>query len=79
MDEAPPDVDATWDAGDLGCGELLILLRGRLAAIPPGGVLRLVARDAAAPVDLPAWSRLTGNPLRAAAPPVFLIERRRAT
>ena len=79
MDGPPPDVDATWDAGDLGCGELLVLLRARVHALPPGGTLRLVARDPAAPDELPAWARLTGHHLRAATPPVFLIERRRDT
>ena len=72
----PPLIDATWDAGDLGCGEILILLRARMAALPSGGLLQLTARDPAAPVDLPAWSRMTGHAIRSSAPPVFLIQRR---
>ena len=47
---------ATWDAGDLGCGELVLELRERLAALHPGAMLRLVARDAGAPAaNGPEW------------------------
>jgi NifU-like protein involved in Fe-S cluster formation/TusA-related sulfurtransferase len=55
-------VAAVWDAGDLGCGELLLDLRGRMAAIP-GRVLRVIALDPGAPEDIPAWCRLTGHTL----------------
>lgn len=51
-----------WDAADMGCGELVIFLRQRLKAMP-GAVLRLTARDSGAPEDLPAWCRMTRNPL----------------
>ncbi|WP_428664197.1 sulfurtransferase TusA family protein [Reyranella sp.] len=54
--------DAEWDAGDLGCGELVLDLRKRLKAMP-GGVLRVIANDLGAPQDLPAWCRLTRNEL----------------
>jgi tRNA 2-thiouridine synthesizing protein A len=58
----PEGVADVWDAGNLGCGELLLDLRGRLAAIP-GQVLRLIALDPGAPEDIPAWCRLTGHVL----------------
>jgi tRNA 2-thiouridine synthesizing protein A len=48
-----------WDAGDMGCGELLMLLRVKIRAHPPGTVFRLRATDPAAPEDVPAWCRLT--------------------
>jgi tRNA 2-thiouridine synthesizing protein A len=54
--------DAEWDAGDLGCGELVLDLRKRLRAMP-GRVLKLRALDPGAPEDLPAWCRLTHNEL----------------
>ncbi|MDE1567036.1 sulfurtransferase TusA family protein [Aquabacter sp. P-9] len=57
----------TWDAGHMGCGELVILLRARLKAMP-GGVLRVIAQDAGAPEDLPAWCRMTRNTLLHHAP-----------
>jgi tRNA 2-thiouridine synthesizing protein A len=68
--------ETVWDAGELACGDLLLKLRGRVEALRPGEVLRLVARDAGAPADLPAWCRLTGHTLLAAAPPVYLIRRK---
>jgi tRNA 2-thiouridine synthesizing protein A len=68
--------DAEWDAGDLACGDLILQLRGRMEGMPPGAVLRLVARDTGAPEDLPAWCRLTGHALLAADPPVYLIQRK---
>jgi tRNA 2-thiouridine synthesizing protein A len=68
--------DATWDAGDLGCGDLLLQLRFRVEGLAPGAVLRLVARDSGARADLPAWCRLTGHTLVAAEHPVYLIRRK---
>jgi NifU-like protein involved in Fe-S cluster formation/TusA-related sulfurtransferase len=57
-----PGTASVWDAGDLGCGELVLELRGRLAAMP-GQVLRVIALDPGAPEDIPAWCRLTGHAL----------------
>lgn len=54
--------EETWDAGPLGCGELVVLLRMRLKKMP-GRVLRVVAQDPGAGEDLPAWCRLTRNTL----------------
>lgn len=47
-----------WNAADLGCGELVVLLRIRLRKMP-GQVLRVVATDPGAPEDIPAWCRMT--------------------
>ena len=65
-----------WDAGDMGCGELVLALRGRMLDVAPGGLLRLVARDRGAPEDLPSWCRLTGHELVEAEHPVYVIRRR---
>jgi len=67
---------AGWDAGDTGCGELLLELRFRMAALRAGERLRLVARDPGAIEDMPAWCRLTGHKLIQADHPQYLIERR---
>jgi tRNA 2-thiouridine synthesizing protein A len=69
--------DAEWDAGDMGCGELVLELRGRLLALPPGAVLRLLARDPGAREDLPAWCRMTRHTLRRAEHPEYWIERKK--
>lgn len=68
-----PTID--WDAGDLGCGDLVLALRLRLKALPSGASLTLRATDAAAPEDLPAWCSLTGNVLVSAQHPIYTIRR----
>lgn len=57
-----PVADVEWDAGDLGCGALLLDLRNRLRAMP-GRVLKLVSVDPGSPEDLPVWCRLSHNEL----------------
>ena len=79
--ESPPSQPAgppaaEWDAGGMGCGELVLALRGRLNALPAGAVLKVTATDPAAPEDLPAWCRLTGNPLVSMSHPVYHIRRK---
>jgi tRNA 2-thiouridine synthesizing protein A len=68
--------DVDWDAGDLGCGDLVLQLMIRLKAMAPGQVLRLVALDPGAPADIPAWCRMTGNTLIMERPPEYLIRRK---
>lgn len=67
--------DAEYDAGETGCGELLMELHLRMRRLPPSQTLRVTARDPAAPVELPAWCRLTGHQLLEANPPVYLIRK----
>jgi tRNA 2-thiouridine synthesizing protein A len=69
-------VDSFFDAGDMGCGELVFELRGLLAPMKPGEILEVRARDPGAPEDLPAWCRLTGHTLVAQDHPVYRIKRR---
>ena len=63
-----------WDAGHMGCGEVIILLKLRMQKMRPGGVLKLTAHDQGAPHDLPAWCRMTGRRLLRAHHPVYYIE-----
>jgi tRNA 2-thiouridine synthesizing protein A len=72
----PPELSPTWDAGDMGCGELLLALRGRLLALPPGAILRVIARDPGAPEEMPSWCRLTGHRLLCAEHPSYTIQRK---
>lgn len=68
--------DSQWDAGDMGCGELVLELRLRLQAMTPGSILKLTARDPGAPEDLPAWCGMTGHTLLAATHPTYWIKRK---
>ena len=54
--------DEVWDAGDFGCGPW-VREGCKCWRKMPGRVLKVTALDPGAPVDLPAWCRLTGNEL----------------
>lgn len=62
LDETNHDI--AWDAGELGCGDLVLELRQRMRQAP-GKVFRVTALDAGAPADIPAWCRMTNNALLA--------------
>jgi len=68
--------DAEWNAGDLGCGDLVLELMTRMKTMTPGQLLKLVASDPGAPADIPAWCRMTGHTLVDQEPPVYLIRRK---
>ena len=68
--------DAEWDAGDAGCGDLVLELRMRLQSMKPGEILKLTARDPGAHEDLPAWCRLTGHSLLSSQHPEYWNERK---
>jgi tRNA 2-thiouridine synthesizing protein A len=54
--------DHVWHAGELGCGDLVLELRMRCKSAP-GKVFKVIALDAGASADIPAWCSMTGNPL----------------
>ncbi len=69
------EADQQWDAGDMGCGELVLELRMRIARLVPGQVLKVIARDPGARADMPAWCGLTGHTLVSSEHPVYFIRR----
>jgi tRNA 2-thiouridine synthesizing protein A len=78
---APAPVE--WDAGDMGCGELVLELKLRLDGLPKGTIFSLVCDDPGAEEDIPAFCRMTGHALLArestsAGRPLFRIRRRDA-
>jgi tRNA 2-thiouridine synthesizing protein A len=70
------EIADAWDAGDMGCGEVIILLRLRMQELGPGDVFKLTAHDLGAPEDIPAWCRLTKRRLLHADHPHYWIEQR---
>jgi len=68
--------DRAWDAGELGCGELIFELRLKVNELSPGQVLKLTSRDPGAPAEIPAWCAMTGHGLLGAAHPEYWIRRR---
>ncbi len=74
--DVSPDHDSEWDAGNMGCGDLVLELRNKMNALKPGQILKLRATDSGAPEDLPAWCRMTGHKLVGFHHPVYLIKRK---
>ena len=68
--------EAEWDAGEIGCGDLVLELRLRLQAMKPGEILKVTARDPGAPQDIPAWCGLTGHKLVSSQHPDYRIQRK---
>jgi len=75
MNEDRP-ISARWDAGETGCGGLILGLRRALDPLREHELLELLAHDAGASVDIPAWCRVTGHGLVLAAHPVYIIRKR---
>ena len=69
-------IAAEWDAGFMGCGEVIILLRRKFQPLRPGEVFKLTSHDLGAHEDLPAWCRMTGRRLLHAEHPIYLIEQK---
>jgi len=69
-------VNARWDAGEMGCGQLVFELRRRMRELKAGDRLEVIARSPGAPVDLPAWCRMTGHSLVSADHPIYVIQRK---
>jgi len=56
--------DATFDGGDLDCGNgLLLLIRQHLDPLERGQLLEILSTERSVEEDLPAWARLTSNEL----------------
>ena len=63
-ESTPMNFDHEWNAGELGCGDLVLELRRRLREAP-GQVFKVIALDLGAPEDIPAWCGMTGHELLA--------------
>jgi TusA-related sulfurtransferase len=59
----PPVADHRLDAGEAACAELLIHVVRAIRPLPAGSILEVVAHSRSSRHDIPAWCRLTGNPL----------------
>jgi len=79
VNEQIPVHQIDWDAGDLGCGDLVLQLHFLFAGMQVGDVIRVRATDAGAVHDLPAWCRMTGNAMAHSQPEDHLFWIRRGT
>ena len=64
-----------WNAGDAGCGSLILGLKRQINAIPPGGLLEVTAESRGAAIDIPAWCRLARLELVDARHPVYVLKK----
>jgi len=64
-----------WDAGEAGCGALIVGLKREIDRIQAGEMLEVTANDPAAFIDLAAWCEMTGNALVTEHPPIYLVRR----
>ena len=55
--------DRVIDLGEQGCGQLVMEIMFAMRDLAPGQTLLVTAYDPAAPVDIAAWCRMTGNTL----------------
>ena len=69
------NIDSEFQGSDLGCGVLLLDLQAHFRKLPEGSRVRVLTLDAGAPIELPAWCRLTNNVFLDAAPPYYLISK----
>ncbi|MBI4804493.1 MAG: sulfurtransferase TusA family protein [Desulfovibrio sp.] len=77
MTESYPEhwvFDDEFDSGDESCGRVIINLHSYVKPLAPGTRLMLISKDPAAPVEFPAWCRMTRNTLLDRAHPFYLIE-----
>jgi TusA-related sulfurtransferase len=65
--------DDEFDGGEETCGRVIINLFTYLKSQAPGATILVVSRDPGAPQELPAWCRMTKNPLLEQAHPYYLV------
>lgn len=63
MQDTPPKADATLDAGETACGDLIMMIAKQIKLLGQQQVLHVVGYDRGAAEDIPAWCRMTQNPL----------------
>jgi tRNA 2-thiouridine synthesizing protein A len=73
---ATPSSAEEFDAGAMGCGELVLKLKVRISPLQPGQILHLIALDPGAVEDIPAWCRMTQHRMVSAQHPHYWIERK---
>ena len=65
--------DDEFDGGEETCGRVIVNLFLYIRNQPPGVRILVISRDPGAPVELPAWCRMTKNELTEMEHPYYLI------
>jgi len=67
------EFDDEFDGGEETCGRVIVNLYLYIRDQQPGRRLLVISRDPGAPIELPAWCRMTKNRLTAMQHPYYLI------
>lgn len=67
------EFDDEFDGGEETCGRVIVNLHLYLRDQEPGRRILVISRDPGAPIELPAWCRMTSNKLEEARHPYYLI------
>ncbi len=67
------DFDDEFDGGDETCGRVIVNLYLYIRDQEPGLRILVISRDPGAPVELPAWCRMTKNELSKSKHPYYLL------
>lgn len=67
------DFDDEFDGGEESCGRVIINLHLYLKNQSPGTRILVISKDPAAPLEFPAWCRMTKNGLSKVEHPYYLI------
>ncbi len=65
--------DDEFDGGEETCGRVIVNLHLYIRDQEPGSSILVISRDPGAPVELPAWCRMTKNELTKMQHPYYLI------
>lgn len=73
--QTPPgwQFDDEFDGGEETCGRVIVNLYLYIRDQQPGHRILVISRDPGAPVELPAWCRMTKNELTKIEHPYYLI------
>ncbi len=68
------DVESRFDGGAERCGDMLVDLRDHLRSEAPKCRVAVRSSGAGAPIEIPAWCRITRHRLLASKHPYYWIE-----
>lgn len=67
------DFDDEFDGGEETCGRVIVNLHLYIRDQNPGYTIMVISRDPGAPMELPAWCRMTKNKLIDMQHPYYLV------
>ncbi|MGB7346842.1 MAG: hypothetical protein WBD20_21650 [Pirellulaceae bacterium] len=75
MSDNERSISDHFDGGETGCGELLLDLLLFMRKQPTNAIVEVRALDPGAPLEIPAWCRMTKHVLLSSAHPLYKIQK----